>query len=200
MDKERVINKCVRDYKRQQTDDRNINEEEEVVIEPNNLDELCDDMCDELINQLHHEAKHNTCKAIIFKCFDNGLYLSSHLISLTILILGLYGGATDSGNTGNNKSVWFFITAILGGVNGLLVELGKRYDFKSRSRIIYKCAQDLDEIIITLRELKVDPTPAEQKMVIIKETETKIKEIQMKSFDSQVIKDTPPTEITSVTK
>jgi hypothetical protein len=167
-------------------------------------------MCNELIEKLENEARYNTIKAIGFKCLDNTLYIGSHLISLTILILGIYAGSASTSSNNNNNSTgstgiadnndyqhdsWFFITGVLGGVNGVIIELSKRYNFKKRSEIIYECSREYLSKITTLRQLKVDPAPGEKKLVQIHQIELEISDIQLKSFSIQVIKSTPPTII-----
>lgn len=181
----------IRNHKRNRVSQRNVeptpSDEEAIVIEDDNeVEQLATDMSNELIKLLTDEISANVCKANLLKGLDNVLYITSHLISLTILILGLYGGASNVDND------WFFITSILSGVNGLLIEIGKRYDFKSRSKVIYECTQDMFEIVNDLRRLKVDKCSAEDKLTKINEIESLIKEIQLKIFNKQVIKTTVP--------
>lgn len=204
-DKKRIAERIIRAYNRRgdHLDHPVVNDEEVVQVEeendnpPNDVDELASDMCDELINQLRSEASYTNIKAIGFKCIDNTLYIGSHLISLTIMILGLYGGvSTVNNNDSSAKGWWFFVSGVLGGVNGIITEVSKRYNFKARSDVIYQCSQEYGDIISTLRMLKVDPSTGQQKLVKLNEIEHNINAIQMKCFDTQVIKTTPPTNIT----
>lgn len=223
-----MINQVILNYKRSQntrsnrnippnTDEKNVitvgdNELDDFVVQVDNqvddgnektyneqsLDQVVDNISDELINQLQIMIPQQNTKAIWFKAVDNVLYLSSHMIALTILILSLYQGASsseDKDSVGNQDSTYFFVISVLAGIDSLLVELNKRYEFKARSVTIYECGAELDDLITILRELKVDSRPPEQKMIIIKKIESKINDIQMKSFDRDLIKTKPPDTI-----
>lgn len=169
------IDRIIIDYKR--NDKRTIDEEDiHVTLSDNDVDVLAITMCDELIQEIKKDIEKCHTRAFRCKALDNVLYLITHVLSFTTFVIGLYQGSSD----GDDK--WFYITSILAGVGALVMEIGKRYDFKEKSVLMYKSVQEYESMSLELRELRVSPMCGNAKVVRVREMEDRVSVVQVSVF------------------
>lgn len=179
------IDRIIIDYKR---GEKNMVDEEDVRAnisenaengDADDIDVLAITMCDELITELKRDIQKCSTKAFRLRALDTLFYLTTHVLSFTVFVIGLYQGAKAS-EDGDSK--WFYITSILVGVGALVIEIGKRCDFKAKSVLMYESVQKYEAMSLELRELRVSPMCGNVKIVKVREMEDRASAIQVNVF------------------
>lgn len=140
------------------------------------VDRVALTMCDELISELTREITSNTHKAMLLKVLDNVFYLFTHILSFSVFVIGLYQGASSG------DDVWFYITSILSGVGALIMEIGKRYQFKDQSIMVYESVQKYESMSLELRQLRVSAISGYEKISMVRDMEIRVSEVQVHVF------------------
>lgn len=178
------IDRIIIDYKR--SNQKSVVDEEVHVSMPDgvnssdDVDVLSITMCDELIAELKKDIEKCRVRAFRCKALDNFFYITTHILSFAVLVIGVYQGA-ESSEGGNSK--WFYTTSVLSGVGALVMEIGKRYNFKARSVLMYDSVQKYEATLLELRELRVSPECGSAKIVKVREMEDRVSVVQLSVFD-----------------